>query len=302
MSVGQAANLITIVLPQDALAPIAESPEAFANEMRLAAAIEWYREGRISQGRAAEIAGRSRIDFLDALFRAKVPACQVTVDELMEEVGRAAKGAGDTQRMAADQREEPAMVGQESVMDVPFTPEEAEAHYRPLGRLKGDLAAPAVQDAARAFWQSAGEHGARWLSRRLRREVQVETLHAAGSELADLGPVAVVPIVDELGNNPTPDQAWTLLKALGWMGNAPSSPRIDEASVELLLAKFFQHHDADVREAAARAMRLLPPERAGYWLRRQEREEKDREVVLTIEEELTRIGCDSDPDSAPAIG
>jgi predicted HTH domain antitoxin len=89
MNVQHKEQMITIELPREALAPIAETPEAFAKEMRLAAAIEWYREGRISQGRGAESAGLSRIDFLDALFRAKVPACQVTVDELMEEVDRA---------------------------------------------------------------------------------------------------------------------------------------------------------------------------------------------------------------------
>jgi len=79
----------TIELPEDVLTPFARTPEAFAREVRLAAAIEWYREGRVSQGKGAEIAGLSRIEFLDALYRAKVPACQVTVDELMEEVDRA---------------------------------------------------------------------------------------------------------------------------------------------------------------------------------------------------------------------
>ena len=69
-------------------------------EVRLAAAIEWYREGRVSQGKGAEIAGLSRIDFLDALYRAKVPACQVTVDELMEEVDRAV--ASRRERIAPD--------------------------------------------------------------------------------------------------------------------------------------------------------------------------------------------------------
>jgi predicted HTH domain antitoxin len=79
----------TIELLEDVLTPFAGTPRVFAREVRLAAAIEWYREGRISQGKGAEIAGLSRIEFLDALYRAKVPACQVTVDELMEEVNRA---------------------------------------------------------------------------------------------------------------------------------------------------------------------------------------------------------------------
>jgi predicted HTH domain antitoxin len=72
----------------------ADAPEAFAQERRLAAAIEWYRQGRVSQGRGAEIAGLGREEFLDALARAKVAACQVTVDELMEEVDRASRSCG----------------------------------------------------------------------------------------------------------------------------------------------------------------------------------------------------------------
>ena len=89
MSAPHGTNTFTIELPEDVLTKFAETPEAFAREVRLAAAIEWYREGRVSQGKGAAIAGVSRVDFLDALFRAKVPASQVTVDELMEEVDRA---------------------------------------------------------------------------------------------------------------------------------------------------------------------------------------------------------------------
>ena len=39
-----------------------------------------------SEGKAAEIAGLIRADFLEALFRAKVPVCQITVEELQEEL------------------------------------------------------------------------------------------------------------------------------------------------------------------------------------------------------------------------
>jgi predicted HTH domain antitoxin len=77
---------VTVEVPDDAFAALRRSPKEFAQEMRLAAAIQWYQQGLISQGRAAEIAGLSRVDFLDALFRAKVPACQITVEELKEEL------------------------------------------------------------------------------------------------------------------------------------------------------------------------------------------------------------------------
>ncbi len=67
------------------------SPEEFAREMRLAAAIHWYSRGSISQSKAAEIAGVSRAAFLEALAREEVEACQVTTDELRREVELSAR-------------------------------------------------------------------------------------------------------------------------------------------------------------------------------------------------------------------
>jgi hypothetical protein len=67
--------------PADAHLPVQFKCNKVARKMRLAAAIEWYREGRVSQGQGAEIAGLDRVEFLDELLRAKMPACQVTVDE-----------------------------------------------------------------------------------------------------------------------------------------------------------------------------------------------------------------------------
>jgi predicted HTH domain antitoxin len=77
---------VTVEVPDSAFSALRRSPQEFAREMRLAAAIQWYHQELISQGKAAEIAGLSRADFLDALFRAKVPASQITVDELKEEL------------------------------------------------------------------------------------------------------------------------------------------------------------------------------------------------------------------------
>jgi predicted HTH domain antitoxin len=289
MSVGHGESTITIELPEEGLAPIAETPEAFAKEMRLAAAMLWYTQGRVSPERAAQYAGLSRMGFLDALAAANLPAFDLDVEEEKETISGATPVTRDREETVVNKPTEPSMASQESGADTPFTPETAEAHYQPLGRLKGVLATRNVQDEARAFWQSAGERGARWLACRLRYEVHLESLHAVGSQLADLGWVAVAPIVEELGKNPAPDQAWALLQALGWMGKAASAPTIEEASIELLLAKFLQDRDPDVREAAAHAMRRLPPERATYWLRRREQEETDQEVIQTIEDELTRI-------------
>jgi predicted HTH domain antitoxin len=77
---------VKIEVPDDAFSALRRSPTEFAEEMRLAAVIQWFHEGRLSQGMAAEIAGLTRAEFLDALHRARVPACQVTIDELREEL------------------------------------------------------------------------------------------------------------------------------------------------------------------------------------------------------------------------
>ena len=77
---------VTVEVPDSAFSALRRSPDEFAREMRIAAAIQWYHQALISQGKAAEIAGLSRADFLDALFRARVPASQVTVAELKEEL------------------------------------------------------------------------------------------------------------------------------------------------------------------------------------------------------------------------
>jgi len=42
--------------------------------------------GKVSQGKAAELAAITRGEFLDELYRRKVAACQVTADELADEI------------------------------------------------------------------------------------------------------------------------------------------------------------------------------------------------------------------------
>ncbi|MGB4335535.1 MAG: UPF0175 family protein [Chromatiaceae bacterium] len=40
----------------------------------------------VSDGKAAELAALTRGDILDELYRRKIPACQLTSDELTEEI------------------------------------------------------------------------------------------------------------------------------------------------------------------------------------------------------------------------
>ena len=77
---------ITYDLPTSAFSALRLSPRKFAREMRIAACAQWYHQGLVSQEKAAEIAGLSRAEFLEELFRRKVPACQVSFEDLVEEI------------------------------------------------------------------------------------------------------------------------------------------------------------------------------------------------------------------------
>lgn len=78
---------MTIEMSDGALAALRLDPNAFAKELRLAAAIKWYEIGDVSQGRAAEIAGISRQEFLAALGRYGVSPFQYTPEEILDEAG-----------------------------------------------------------------------------------------------------------------------------------------------------------------------------------------------------------------------
>lgn len=77
---------VTLDLPEDVYSSLRRSPDEFARELRLAAAIHWYSQAQLSQSKAAEIAGISRAAFLDELFRRRVPAAQVTLDDVRREL------------------------------------------------------------------------------------------------------------------------------------------------------------------------------------------------------------------------
>ena len=81
-------NTIALEVPDDLAGLSASSDEELAPDLRLAAAIQWYSQGIVSQGRASEIAGLDRTGFLLALGRARIDAFQITEAELNEEVER----------------------------------------------------------------------------------------------------------------------------------------------------------------------------------------------------------------------
>ena len=77
-----------IVLDFDtgAMSALRKGPGQLAEEVKTAAVVQWYAEGRISQSKAAEILRISRVRFLDELYRRRVPAIQTEIEELREEL------------------------------------------------------------------------------------------------------------------------------------------------------------------------------------------------------------------------
>ena len=77
---------ITIELPDDVFSASGALRRNSPARCASAAAIQWYSQGLISQGKAAEIAGLDRTEFLYSLAQAKVDAFQISSEELKEEV------------------------------------------------------------------------------------------------------------------------------------------------------------------------------------------------------------------------
>jgi predicted HTH domain antitoxin len=79
---------LTIEIPDSVFPAMNRAPDELISEMRIESAVQWYAQERVSQEKAAEIAGISRAELIDELARRRIPVIQLGFDELMDEVGR----------------------------------------------------------------------------------------------------------------------------------------------------------------------------------------------------------------------
>ncbi|MBM3889883.1 MAG: UPF0175 family protein [Verrucomicrobia bacterium] len=82
-------STITVNCPEEVLISLKKTPSDMAEEIRLAAAMKLFELGKLSSGRAAQLAGISRVEFLQATGRYKVPAFSLTEQELEEDLKNA---------------------------------------------------------------------------------------------------------------------------------------------------------------------------------------------------------------------
>jgi len=73
---------IILDIPEKVLLAEKTDETSFARELRILAAVKLYEMGRLSSGRAAELAGMSRVEFLSNLGRYKVFPFQSELSDL----------------------------------------------------------------------------------------------------------------------------------------------------------------------------------------------------------------------------
>lgn len=76
-------------IPDSVLESLQESPDTFQGTMRLLAAAKLVELGRLSTGRAAELAGMGRVEFLSALPSLGVSPSSLSATEVLGDADRA---------------------------------------------------------------------------------------------------------------------------------------------------------------------------------------------------------------------
>lgn len=79
---------VTVELPEAATRAINVRSEDLPRELREAAVLRWFEEGRLSQGQAAEALGLLRGGFFDLLAAHRVSPVQMSVEDLEDDFRR----------------------------------------------------------------------------------------------------------------------------------------------------------------------------------------------------------------------
>jgi predicted HTH domain antitoxin len=86
-------RVVEIPYPDDLPASMGKSPESFERQIRFLVAAKIYELGQISSGRAAELAGMNRVEFLEELGRYRIPVINYSLSELEQEIQEARERA-----------------------------------------------------------------------------------------------------------------------------------------------------------------------------------------------------------------
>lgn len=84
---------LRIPYPEDLPASVGQTPDEFEREMRFLVAAKLYELGRVTSGRAAELAQMDRVDFIDRLGAYRVSVWNYDPEELEREIKEARRRA-----------------------------------------------------------------------------------------------------------------------------------------------------------------------------------------------------------------
>lgn len=77
---------MVLTYPQGLENAVHTTPEEFEVQIRLMAALKMFELGKLSSGKAAQLAGLSRVEFLEMCGRYRVPIINYPADELEDEL------------------------------------------------------------------------------------------------------------------------------------------------------------------------------------------------------------------------
>lgn len=80
---------IVLEIPDEVLISLKETTSELSKDILMLAAVKFYQMGKLSSGRAAQLAGVSRISFLQTLSLYGVPVFDLTPEELKQDIENA---------------------------------------------------------------------------------------------------------------------------------------------------------------------------------------------------------------------
>ena len=79
-------SALTVQIPDDLPADLGRTPKQFGDDLRFFAAAKLFEVGRISMGRACELAGMPRYRFMEEIAQLKIPVIDWDQEELTREL------------------------------------------------------------------------------------------------------------------------------------------------------------------------------------------------------------------------
>ena len=76
---------IILEIPEEILISLKETPTELSRDIRMLAAVKLYEMGKLSSGRAAQLAGIPRVSFLQSLSRYGVSMFALTHEDLRQD-------------------------------------------------------------------------------------------------------------------------------------------------------------------------------------------------------------------------